>query len=94
MVEETLVERTWRGLLERHPAARRGEPAVIEAAYAEPRLRALFPFPSHGALSFHRNTQFPWKQRPAVHRGRCAIMHRVCASGRAGACPGRVTHTA
>ena len=40
--------------------ARRGDPAVIEAAYAEPRLRVLFPFPSHGALSFHRNTRFPW----------------------------------
>ncbi|MFI6849692.1 DUF6193 family natural product biosynthesis protein [Kitasatospora sp. NPDC050467] len=21
---------------------------------------ALFPLPSHGALTFHRNTQFPW----------------------------------
>ncbi|MET8292241.1 DUF6193 family natural product biosynthesis protein [Streptomyces sp. NPDC005132] len=20
----------------------------------------MFPFPSHGALAFHRNTQFPW----------------------------------
>ncbi|CAM5643674.1 hypothetical protein SAVIM338S_06336 [Streptomyces avidinii] len=32
----------------------------MAAAYAEPRLRALFPFPSHGALTFHRNTHFPW----------------------------------
>ncbi|MFD0345027.1 DUF6193 family natural product biosynthesis protein [Kitasatospora aburaviensis] len=47
-------------ILEGDPAARRGQPAVLEAAYAEPRLRALFPFPSHGALNFHRNTQFPW----------------------------------
>ncbi|MFJ1591812.1 DUF6193 family natural product biosynthesis protein [Kitasatospora albolonga] len=60
MAEETVVEKTWRGILERRPGARLGEPAVIEAAYAEPRLRALFPFPSHGALSFHRNTQDPW----------------------------------
>ncbi|MGW5803980.1 DUF6193 family natural product biosynthesis protein [Streptomyces bacillaris] len=60
MAEETVVERTWRGILERHPGARLGEPAVIEAAYAEPRLRVLFPFPSHGALTFHRNTQDPW----------------------------------
>ncbi|MFB7449870.1 DUF6193 family natural product biosynthesis protein [Streptomyces sp. NPDC056194] len=60
MTEETVVEKTWRGILEGHPGARRGEPAVIAAAYAEPRLRALYPFPSHGALSFHRNTQFPW----------------------------------
>ncbi|WP_258047492.1 DUF6193 family natural product biosynthesis protein [Streptomyces sp. SM13] len=37
-----------------------GEPAVIEAAHTEPRLRALFPFPIHGSLTFHRNTEFPW----------------------------------
>ncbi|MFE7400655.1 DUF6193 family natural product biosynthesis protein [Streptomyces sp. NPDC057557] len=57
MAEETVVEKTWRLMLEGHPTARRGEPV---AAYAEPRLRALFPFPGHGALTFHRNTQFPW----------------------------------
>lgn len=60
MAERTVVEKTWRGILDKLPGARRGEPAVIEAAYAEPRLRALFPFPSHGALTFHRNTEFPW----------------------------------
>ncbi|MEW2138091.1 DUF6193 family natural product biosynthesis protein [Streptomyces sp. NPDC005409] len=54
------VEKTWRMLLERHPDARRGDPEVIEAAFAEPRLRQLFPFPSHGCLTFHRNTAFPW----------------------------------
>ncbi|MEI7033387.1 DUF6193 family natural product biosynthesis protein [Streptomyces pratensis] len=60
MAHETVVEETWRGILEARPGARRGNSAVIAAAYAEPRLRALYPFPSHGALSFHRNTQFPW----------------------------------
>ncbi|WP_308457401.1 DUF6193 family natural product biosynthesis protein [Streptomyces sp. SM10] len=60
VTEETSVETTWRLLLERHPTARRGNPAVIGAAYTESRLRALFPIPSHGALTFHRNTQFPW----------------------------------
>ncbi|MFE7515733.1 DUF6193 family natural product biosynthesis protein [Streptomyces sp. NPDC057540] len=60
MAEETVAEKTWRGMLEGRPDARRGEPAVIAAAYAEPRLRALYPFPSHGALTFHRNTQDPW----------------------------------
>ncbi|MFF1867718.1 DUF6193 family natural product biosynthesis protein [Streptomyces sp. CB03911] len=60
MTEETVVEKTWRGIMERLPGARRGEPAVIAASYAEPRLRALFPFPGHGALTFHRNTQDPW----------------------------------
>ncbi|MFJ4918226.1 MULTISPECIES: DUF6193 family natural product biosynthesis protein [unclassified Streptomyces] len=60
MTEETTVEKTWRLLLERDPSARRGNPAVIEAAYAELRLRVLFPFLSHGCLTFHRNSQFPW----------------------------------
>jgi len=60
MTEEMVVEKTWRPMLEGHPTARRGDLVVVEAAYAEPRLRVLFPFPSHGALHFHRNTQFPW----------------------------------
>ncbi|GLX41179.1 hypothetical protein Sros01_72520 [Streptomyces roseochromogenus] len=60
MAEETVVEKTWRLMLEGHPTARRGDPEVMEAAHAEPRLRALFPFPSHGCLTFHRNTEFPW----------------------------------
>ncbi|MFF7842335.1 DUF6193 family natural product biosynthesis protein [Streptomyces ossamyceticus] len=54
------MERTWRMLREGHPEARRGCPEAIEAAFAEPRLRRLYPFPSHGALFFHRNTDFPW----------------------------------
>jgi pimeloyl-ACP methyl ester carboxylesterase len=58
--DESVVERTWRMLREGHPEARRGCPEVIEAAFAEPRLRGLYPFPSHGALFFHRNTDFPW----------------------------------
>ncbi|WP_326696392.1 DUF6193 family natural product biosynthesis protein [Streptomyces sp. NBC_01754] len=60
MTEETTVEKAWRLLLEGGPSARRGNAAVIEAAYAEPRLRVLFPFLSHGCLTFHRNSQFPW----------------------------------
>ncbi|WP_328490770.1 DUF6193 family natural product biosynthesis protein [Streptomyces zaomyceticus] len=60
MIEETTVEKTWRLMLEGDPAVRQGDPAVVEAAYAEPRLRVLFPFPSHGCLTFHRNSQFPW----------------------------------
>ncbi|MFJ4868971.1 DUF6193 family natural product biosynthesis protein [Streptomyces sp. NPDC088757] len=60
MGEETTVEKTWRLMLEGGPMVRRGDPVVLEAAYAEPRLRALFPFPSHGCFTFHRNTRFPW----------------------------------
>ncbi|MDG5805602.1 DUF6193 family natural product biosynthesis protein [Streptomyces ossamyceticus] len=55
------MERTWRMLREGHPEARVGCAEVIEAAYAEPRLRGLYPFPSHGALFFQRNTDFPWR---------------------------------
>ncbi|MER7828260.1 DUF6193 family natural product biosynthesis protein [Streptomyces sp. NPDC096097] len=57
MSEESVVAKTWRMLLERHPEARRGFPEMIEAAFAEPRLRQLYPFPSHGGLHFHR---FMW----------------------------------
>ncbi|MEV6536923.1 DUF6193 family natural product biosynthesis protein [Streptomyces sp. NPDC051639] len=60
MAEETAVEKTRRLMLDGHPSARRGEPAVMETAYAEPRPGTLFPFPGHGALAFHCNTQYPW----------------------------------
>ncbi|MEU3071528.1 DUF6193 family natural product biosynthesis protein [Streptomyces sp. NPDC006906] len=94
MAEETVVEKTWRGILNRLPGARRGEPAVIDAAYAEPRLRALFPFPSHGALSLSPEHGVPVEQRPALHRGRRASLHRVCTPARVEARPGGVAHPA
>ncbi|MER6248932.1 DUF6193 family natural product biosynthesis protein [Streptomyces griseorubiginosus] len=34
--------------------------ALVEAAYANPALRALFPLVSHGSLQFSRCTRFPW----------------------------------
>ncbi|MCX4638298.1 hypothetical protein HEP86_08180 [Streptomyces sp. RPA4-5] len=34
--------------------------AAVEAAYAHPLLRALFPLISHGSLHFSRCTAFPW----------------------------------
>ncbi|MET8080672.1 DUF6193 family natural product biosynthesis protein [Streptomyces sp. NPDC005303] len=36
--------------------------ALVEAAYANPALRALFPLVSHGSLQFSRCTRFPWSQ--------------------------------
>ncbi|MEV7174142.1 DUF6193 family natural product biosynthesis protein [Streptomyces sp. NPDC093224] len=36
--------------------------ALVEAAYANPSLRALFPLVSHGSLQFSRCTHFPWSQ--------------------------------
>ncbi|MFB7300639.1 DUF6193 family natural product biosynthesis protein [Streptomyces rubiginosohelvolus] len=70
-----------------------GEPAVREAAYAEPRLRALFPFTSHGALTFHRNTEFPWSDDLPfiVGDGQACT---VWAPARVEARPGGVAHPA
>jgi hypothetical protein len=36
--------------------------ALVEAAYANSALRALFPLVSHGSLQFSRCTRFPWSQ--------------------------------
>ncbi|WP_405363923.1 DUF6193 family natural product biosynthesis protein [Kitasatospora sp. NBC_00085] len=94
MAEETVVQKTWRGMLEGHPMARRGEPAVIAAAYAEPRLRGPVPVSEPRGAHLPQEHAVPVEQRPAVHRGRRTIVHRVRAAGRAAACPGRVTHTA
>ncbi|MDX3342695.1 DUF6193 family natural product biosynthesis protein [Streptomyces baarnensis] len=33
---------------------------TVSCGRGEDRRRALFPFSSHGALAFHRNTEFPW----------------------------------
>ncbi|MFE5596125.1 DUF6193 family natural product biosynthesis protein [Streptomyces sp. NPDC056549] len=35
---------------------------LVEAAYANPALRSLFPMVSHGSLQFSRCTRFPWSQ--------------------------------
>ncbi|MGW2028298.1 DUF6193 family natural product biosynthesis protein [Streptomyces decoyicus] len=43
MSTETVVETTWRQLLEHHPDARRGSHGAIKAASAALRLRQLFP---------------------------------------------------
>lgn len=53
-----LVESEWRHLLVE--AATEGWPgyrALIDAAYAEPRLRALYPFTSHWTLRFSTSTR-------------------------------------
>ncbi|MFK0263641.1 DUF6193 family natural product biosynthesis protein [Streptomyces angustmyceticus] len=80
MSTETTVESTWRRMLEHHSAARRsGSPEVIEAAAAEPRLRQLFPFLSHGCLTFHRNTAYPWSNDlPFIA---CTTPYKVYATG-------------
>jgi hypothetical protein len=69
-----VVETAWRLTLERHPGIRLGDPEVAEAAYAEPRLRALFPHPTHGLLRFARNTRWPFVYAP-VSIGAAPGMH-------------------
>ncbi|MFJ7258127.1 DUF6193 family natural product biosynthesis protein [Streptomyces sp. NPDC098085] len=50
------------------------------AAYAEPRLRVLLPFTSHGTLMFSRCTGFPFSRDvSAIHPlggGQYAVHHR------------------
>jgi len=38
----------------------RVRPGLLEAAYAEPRLRRLFPWTGMGELHFSRCTEWPW----------------------------------
>ncbi|WP_326621299.1 DUF6193 family natural product biosynthesis protein [Streptomyces decoyicus] len=33
---------------------------MVEAVYAQPRMRQFFPLVSHGSLQFSRCTEFPW----------------------------------
>ncbi|MFJ8746552.1 DUF6193 family natural product biosynthesis protein [Embleya sp. NPDC127516] len=59
MPEAPDIPTAWRQLLERTPGTRQGDPLVVEAAHVEPRLRSLYPWPSHGTLKFLRSAP-PW----------------------------------
>lgn len=52
------VEATW--AIYRTTSAGHVDHDLIEAAYAQPRLRALYPFHSHRSLHFSRCTGFPY----------------------------------
>jgi hypothetical protein len=54
------VEATWQAMLAGDRRIRRGDLQLVQAAGTQPRLRALFPFPSHGTLGFLRATRFPF----------------------------------
>ncbi|WP_406349265.1 DUF6193 family natural product biosynthesis protein [Streptomyces sp. NBC_00144] len=62
MPEAPDIETAWRQLLEGTPGTRQGDPLVVEAAYAQSRLRDLFPFPTHGTLHFLRAVPPPWPE--------------------------------
>lgn len=53
---------------------------LIRAAHAEPRLRLLFPFTSHGSLHFSRCTGWPYSRDVSaiypLGGGRYAVQHR------------------
>lgn len=51
--------------------------ALVEAAYANPVLRALFPVLSHGCLGFSANTGYPYSPGPTVWAGRNGSPPRV-----------------
>jgi Family of unknown function (DUF6193) len=51
-----LVEAGWQKVR----ADGRVRPELLEAAYAEPRLRQLFPWTGMGELHFSRCTEWPW----------------------------------
>ncbi|MET7575303.1 DUF6193 family natural product biosynthesis protein [Streptomyces sp. NPDC005492] len=63
MPEAPDVETAWSWLLERKPGTRGATHdsllIVVEAAHAEPCLRSLYPFPTHGTLHFLRSAP-PW----------------------------------
>ncbi|MEU4066184.1 DUF6193 family natural product biosynthesis protein [Streptomyces wedmorensis] len=65
MPEAPDVPTAWSWLLERKPGTRGATQdsllAVVEAAHAEPRLRRLYPFPTHGTLRFLRSAP-PWAE--------------------------------
>jgi hypothetical protein len=59
------IEEEWRRLMDQLPRDRSDNPsfeAALVAAYEHPTLRALWPFPSHGTVSFYRT---PWPPYPA-----------------------------
>ncbi|MDF9817131.1 DUF6193 family natural product biosynthesis protein [Streptomyces sp. SPB162] len=55
-----VVSTAWRLTLERSPLIRLGDAEVAEALYAQPTLRAFFPFPSHGEFSLLSSTKDPF----------------------------------
>lgn len=52
------VEAKW--TIYRHTSASHVDHELVEAAYDQPQLRALFPFHSHTSLNFSRCTGFPY----------------------------------
>ena len=56
------VEAMW--TIYRHSSASHVDHELIEAAYAQPQLRTLFPLHGHTSLNFSRCTGFPYTPLP------------------------------
>jgi hypothetical protein len=56
------IPTAWRRLIDRTPGTRQGDPVMIQAAYQQPRLRELYPFPTHGTLRFLRAAPPPFRE--------------------------------
>jgi hypothetical protein len=73
---EYAVAEKWRVYLEEDPYV---DLEMMRAAYAEPRLRALFPYTSHRALGFSRCTGWPFSRDISAIQplgdGRYALRH-------------------
>ncbi|MER7107846.1 DUF6193 family natural product biosynthesis protein [Streptomyces sp. NPDC000229] len=65
-VEGHAVATAWRLMRERHPEVDLVDDELTEAAYAEPRLRQLFPVAGHGWLHFSRTTRKPFSNDLAM----------------------------
>ncbi|CCH19107.1 DUF6193 family natural product biosynthesis protein [Micromonospora lupini] len=64
MDEKIEAAQSWRELVHGTSGWWSGDP-VVKAAYEDPTLRTLFPFPTHGTLKFFRYARQPY---PAVPR--------------------------
>ncbi|WP_329124681.1 DUF6193 family natural product biosynthesis protein [Streptomyces sp. NBC_01353] len=89
---EHAVDEKRRSYLEPHTST---DLNVIRAAYGEPRLRALFPFTSHGTLRFSRCTGSPFSRDMSVNPplgGRRPVRRIRGAAPRGGVRPGPDLH--
>jgi hypothetical protein len=66
-----VVPAQWRWLRQ-HSLQSPKDLALIEAAYAEPKLRQLYPYTSHSVLNFSTTTGYPFSPSP-VHLNAAAV---------------------
>ncbi|WP_051859891.1 DUF6193 family natural product biosynthesis protein [Streptomyces anulatus] len=79
------VTREWQSVLSEPSSVI--DPTLSRAAYANPKLRSLFPLISHGSLQFSRCTRYPWSRDvPSLFRrrdGRFSVI-RMWETGESG----------